>query len=146
MTIMYRTESYSGSYERRFNHVLRFEVFELGNSHILDELLQNRMVSSQDLTIQMKTIIRELDENGYVDDMPENDQMNFIDRLRNDISTLAHKDIQYALWLADRDRIKELYHGTDSDIEGYETSDIIISNLGGDGILFGYEFEPCPVE
>lgn len=146
MTIMYRTETYSGSYERRFNHVLQFEVFELCNSHILDELFQNRMVNSQDLILQMKHIIRELDENGYVDDMSEYDQINFVDRLRNDISTLAHKDVQYTLWLADRDRIKELYHGTDNDIVGYETSDIIISNLGGDGILFGYEFEPCPVE
>lgn len=29
MAIMYRTETYSGSGERRFAHVLQFELFEL---------------------------------------------------------------------------------------------------------------------
>lgn len=41
---MYRTETYSGSLERRIAHVLRFELFELGNSHIFEELIQNGLV------------------------------------------------------------------------------------------------------
>ena len=44
MAVLYRTETYSGSLERRIAHVLRFELFELGSSHIFEELIQNGLV------------------------------------------------------------------------------------------------------
>ena len=49
MTIMYWTETYSGSLERRFAHVLCYELFTLGNAHILNELIRNELVRNSDL-------------------------------------------------------------------------------------------------
>ena len=31
-------------------------------------------------------------------------------------------------------------------VDAYETSDVILSNLGADGILFAYDYEPEPIE
>ena len=87
---------------------------------------------------------RELEENGYVDDMSELDQLEFLEKVRLDISAQAGRDIQYALWLADKACVQRFYGGTDSDIESYETSDVILSDLGRGGTLFGYELEPLP--
>ena len=144
VTIMYRTETYSGSLERRFAHVLCYELFTLGNAHILNELIQNELVRNSDLIIEMESMGRELEENGYGDDMSELDQLEFWEKVRLDISAQAGRDIQYALWLADKACVQRFYGGTDSDIESYETSDVILSDLGRGGTLFGYELEPLP--
>ena len=144
MAVLYRTEAYSGSLERRFAHVLRFELFELGNSHIFDELIQNGLVRTQELVAQMKSMVEEWEENGYVDDMSETDQLEFLEKVRLEISAQTGRNIQYALWLAEKPYIQKFYGGTDCDTEGYETSDIVLSNLGHSGILFGYELEPFP--
>lgn len=143
MAVLYRTETYSGSLERRFAHVLRFELFELGNSHIFDELIQNGLVRTQELVAQMKSMVEEWEENGYVDDMPETDQLEFLEKVRLEISAQTGRNIQYALWLAEKPYIQKFYGGTDCDTESYETSDVVLSNLGHSGILFGYELEPC---
>ena len=144
MAVLYRTETYSGSLERRFAHVLRFELFELGNSHIFDELIQNGLVRTQELVAQMKSMVEEWEENGYVDDMPETDQLEFLEKVRLEISAQTGRNIQYALWLAEKPYIQKFYGGTDCDTEGYETSDVVLSNLGHSGVLFGYELEPHP--
>ena len=86
MTIMYRTETYSGSLERRFAHVLCYELFTLGNAHILNELIRNELVRNSDLIIEMESMGRELEENGYVDDMSESDQIEFVEKLRQELS------------------------------------------------------------
>ncbi|MDE7218447.1 MAG: hypothetical protein K2O45_02325 [Oscillospiraceae bacterium] len=91
MEIMYRTETYSGSLERCFTYVLQYEVFVL---HIFDELIQNELVGSAALTAQMKSMVNELDENGYVQDMSEYDQLEFLEQLRMEISSQVNKDIQ----------------------------------------------------
>lgn len=144
MNIMYRTETYSGSLERRIAYVLRFELFELGNSHIFDELLQNGLVRTQELVKQMKSMVREWEENGFVDDMPETEQLEFLEKVRLEVSAQTGRDIQYALWLADKSCVQEFYGGTDSDTQGYEISDVVLSDLGHSGALFGYELEPLP--
>ena len=145
MNMMYRTETYSGSLERRFAYVLQFEVFVLGNTHIFDELIQNELVGNADLAAHMKRMVKELEENGYVDDMPEPDQLEFLEEVRLDISAQTGRDIQYALWLADRACVQKFYGGTDHDMECYEISDVVLSNLEDSGILFGYVSEPHPV-
>lgn len=144
MAVMYRTETYSGSLERRIAYVLRFELFELGNSHIFDELIQNGLVRTQELVKQMKNMVREWEENGYVDDMSETDQLEFLEKVRLEISAQTGQDVRYALWLADESCVQKFYGGAGSDIEGYETSDVVLSDLGHSGILFGYELEPLP--
>lgn len=144
MAVLYRTETYSGSLERRIAHVLRFELFELGNTHILYELIQNELVKDQNLAAQMKSLADEWECNGYVDDMPETDQLKFLEKVRLEISAQTGRNIQYALWLAEKPYIQKFYGGTDCDTEGYETSDVVLSDLGPSGVLFGYELEPRP--
>lgn len=146
MSVLYRTETYSGSLERRFAHVLRFELFVLGNIHIFNELIQNGLVSDSDLIAQIESFSDEFEENGFVDDMSESDQLEFLERVRLDVSAKTGRDIQYALWLADKACVQGFYGGTDSSIEGYEASDVVLSDLRRSGILFGYEYEPFPLD
>ena len=55
--------------------------------------------------------------------------------------------VNYALWLAEKDAVIKYYEGDERDIYGYDTSNaVILSDLGEDGILFGYEEEPKPVK
>ena len=89
MKRMYRTETYSGSLERRFAYVLQFEVFVLGNTHIFDELIQNELVGNADLAAQMKSMVNELEQNGYVEDMSEYDQLEFLEKLRISIAHVS---------------------------------------------------------
>ena len=99
-----------------------------------------------DLIAQMKNMAEEWDRNGYVDDMSESDQIEFVEKLRQELSAQVGQDIQYALWLADKACVQGFYGGRDSDIACYETSNVILSDLGQHGILFGYEFEPFPLD
>lgn len=92
----------------------------------------------------MKSMVEEWEENGYVDDMPETGQLEFLEKVRLEISAQTGRDIQYALWLADKACVQKFYGGTDGDTEGYVTSDVALSDLGPSGVLFGYELEPLP--
>lgn len=59
-----------------------------------------------------------------------------------EVSKQTKIDVKYGLWLADRETVIELYDGTEDNISEYETSEAVISDLGGDGVLFGYEEMP----
>ena len=92
----------------------------------------------------MKNVADKWNKNCHADDMPEHDQIELIEKLRQELSAQVGQDIQYALWLADKACVQNSYNGRNSDIECYETSNVILSDLEQRGILFGYEFEPFP--
>ena len=134
-----RTEEFSGSKVRDIVKVFQYEIFELGNTDIL-ETLKNSILKENVSELCLNKMIDELIENGYIDDMFEDEQFDYCKKLVNAINVKLNKNIQYALWLADMEVVEKIYKGVYLDF--YETSNCILSNLGKDGILYGYEEMP----
>lgn len=140
-TIKYRSESYSGSMVREISDVIRFEVFELGNTDIL-EYIKRYFPRNSSIVQRLADIIDELLRNGYVDDFSEADQLQFVNFMISELNQILGKKVCYALWLADHAAVLAFYG---ADVEEYETGTIILSDLGAEGVLYGYENYPEPV-
>ena len=141
--IMYRSESFSGSGVYEVKKVIEFEICILGNIDILDYCLEH-----YNLTPTLKESLSELmdfieKDNVIIEDLDDPTKIDYtyylIDRLVDEISMLVGHPIKYAIWLADLDTVREIYSDSDDDIEAYEISDVVLSDLGEDGKLFGYE-------
>lgn len=146
----YRSEVPFGEGYRNAAEVICYEIFELGNTDILDTLLEKTdYINDIKLRNLMAQIADELEENGFVDDMPEDEKLSFAQTIVDEISTFTNKDIKYVLWLADKDVVMN-YYGRgellEEDIDAYEESDVILSDCGYDGCLYGYEEMPVPVK
>lgn len=65
----------------------------------------------------------------------------------NCIEDNTGKKIRYALWLADKDAVEDMYEGNERDIYAYNVDDaVVLSDLGYDGTLYGFEEMPEPIE
>lgn len=134
-----RTEDFSGSNIRLAKEVIRFEIFELGNIDIL-QTLKNSILKETKFSYKFDLLINEIYDNGFIDDMFIDEQLDFCQSILNEINHILNKNIKYALWLANENIIKNYYKG--KTIDYYETTNIILSNLGQEGILYGYEYFP----
>lgn len=147
-TIRYRTEAFSGMMERDAAEVMAFETFELGNTDIL-ETLQETLLKDSSLRDKISGFIRELEDNGYVDDMSSDDKVIFFREVLEEINKVTGLDIKYALWLADMETVIDFY-GRDmmneNDYESYEIGPVVLSELGYDGTLYGYVDYPVSLE
>jgi len=133
--LLYRAES-SSHPERDAISVMMFEIEELENEDIFDYVLDNYKLSD------------ELKENikAYMDSSDGNLE-NILKNMLSEIKTQTGKDIKYALWLAEKETVIEMYDGAENGIDVYETKDgIVLSDLGYDGVLFGFEKLPEPVD
>lgn len=137
----FRTESFSGSKVRKAIDVMKYEIFDLGNTDIL-KTLKTTILKNSIFIKEIEKIEFELEENGYVDDLFENEKLDFCQKILDEIHFVTNKKIKYALWLADLEIVKKYYKGSNSNIDIYKTTNIILSNLGLDGILYGYEEMP----
>lgn len=148
--IRYRTEAFSGSKERNAAEVMAFETFQLGNTDILEHISQHYLKDPL-LHSKCTTFIRELYDNGYVDDMGTDEKVAFFGEILKEIEHSTGVSIKYALWLADKavvcDQSWYGYNMThDEDFECYEVGPIILSDLGHDGTLYGYTELPVSLE
>lgn len=147
-TIRYRTEAFSGMMERDAAEVMAFETFELGNTDIF-ETLQETLLKDSSLRDKISGFIRELENNGYVDDMSSDDKVLFFKEVLKEINKVTGLDIKYALWLADIETVIDFY-GRDmlneNDYESYEIGPVVLSELGYDGTLYGYVNYPVSLE
>ena len=139
--IMYRTEMSEDS-PRDAIEVMLFEITELYNTDILDYVINN-----YNLPHLLKNNINEVIEN--IDDIEEDDEN--VEYMLNEILSCIEEEtgvsVRYAMWLAEKDAVIDLYEGDERDIYGYKTDNaVVLSNLGYDGVLFGYEEKPEPVE
>lgn len=137
---LYRNEAYSGSGVRKAEDVLLHEIFELGNDDIPDTISERYADKSE------KQRIAALLEDK--DDMDEQEQRDFVSLLLSIVTLRFGKTVSHALWLADRRTVMSDYGGIEggADVRLHPTSGIVLSDLGGDGILFGYDSEPQAVE
>lgn len=141
----FRTENFLGSKVRKAIDVMKYEIFDLGNTDIL-KTLKTTILKNSIFIKEIEKIELELEENGYVDDLFENEKLDFCQKILDEIHFITNKKIEYALWLADLEIVKKYYKGSNSNIDMYKTTNIILSNLGLDGILYGYEEMPIKEE
>lgn len=144
--LRYRTESFSGTGSRDAAEVMAFETFELGNTDIPEYLCSYQLKGSS-IAPALETITKELDDNGFVDDMSWEEKVDFFREVLEDLSKVTGVNTTHALWLADPNTVLNFYGKDltpDSYIDAYEPGPVILTDLGHDGTLYGYDHEPYP--
>lgn len=136
--IMYRSEDSYGSGVRDILDVMVYEIYELKNIDIPDYILEHYLQGSN---IQ-ETVEKLIDD---VEAFSEEEVYKICKLIIKEINTQTDHDLKYALWLADKSVVLDMYAYDSLNIDAYETSDVILSNLGADGILFAYDYEPEPI-
>lgn len=144
--LRYRTETFSGIGPRDAAEVMAFETFELGNTDIPEYLCSHQLKGSS-LAPALESITRELDDNGFMDDMSWGEKVDFFREVLEDLSKVTGVNISHALWLADPDTVLNFYGKdltTGSYIDAYEPGPVVLTDLGHDGTLYGYDHDPYP--
>ena len=136
--IMYRSEDSYGSGVRDILDVMTYEIYELKNIDIPDYILNNYL---QNTNIQ-GTVEKLVDD---VEAFDEEEVYKICKLMIKEINKQTDHDLKYALWLADKSVVLDMYAYDSLNVDAYETSDIILSNLGADGVLFAYDYEPEPI-
>lgn len=140
--ILYRHNQNFGKTPTDALSVLTFETRELGNADIPAYCLEH-----YDFPTAARSLIEGLVKhiNGEPGiEVSANGYPFILDIMLTQIRKLTGKDIRHVLWLASRQSVIDNYEGTEDNIEAYETSSVILSDLGEDGILFGYVEAPEP--
>ena len=137
--IKYRTEMSIDS-EHRALPVMLFEITELHNADILEYVSENYLLPEE-----LKIDVREIIDN--IDDVDEDGCERILEEVLNCIENSTGKKIRYALWLADKDAVEDIYEGDERDIYAYNVDDaVVLSDLEYDGTLYGFEEMPEPIE
>ena len=150
LNVMFRTETFSGSGVRRLADIIEHEMSELRNKDIPQYVLNHyKDRLSGALRTDFEIILGE-DPNGlypYIGDgcgrgaSGRNDLRRLISGMIAAVGGNTH--LNYGLWLASRKEVIDHYTVTPGDcIDAYPVSPFIFSDLGADGILFGYELRP----
>lgn len=141
-TIMYRSEDSYGSGKRDILDVMTYEIYGLNNTDIL------YYVREHYLDDKLKHTITELMysiEEG-LDEFTEEEVYDVCKRIVDIINKKTNHNLKYVLWLADKSVVQDMYADDLMNIDAYYTSDIILSDLGSDGILFAYDDYPEPIQ
>ena len=149
--IRYRTEAFSGSGERDAASVMAFETFELGNTDILETVCSGPLRNAGALCNRCRGMIRELEENEFIDDMSFTDMVSFYKEVLSEIEKVTGVAVKYALWLADKETVTDRrwygrYMSDNDDYESYVVGPVVLSELGFDGTLYGYAELPVSLE
>ena len=140
---LFRTETFSGSGVRNFFDVFYYEVFELGNGDIFS-YLSSKLPDGDSLKEDLLFYENALSEEGCIDDSPK----DVFDTVSQAVQSIYGKSVQYVLWLAEKENVQKVYGVdplSDEQMDAYHTSDVVLSDLGADGILFGYDECPQPI-
>ena len=154
----FRTEQFCGEGYRDAAEVMAHEVFELQNTDIL-ETLSNGILKGTMVGARMKPLIdgiqNETDDksiNDFLDLAFENVYAGifYFRMVLSVIKSITGKDIKYVLWLCDSiDDVKQSYEFGDNvytEFDEYKTSDVVLSDIGTQGKLYGYETMPEPIQ
>jgi len=154
----FRTDQlFNGGY-RDAAEVMAHEVFELQNTDIL-ETLRTTILKDTQIGTRMKPLIDGIENNTddedadvFLNEAFNNEKIGirYMHVVLYEIKKVTGKDIKYCLWLCDSVQdIRDSY-----EIEGqkpfqifdeYEISDIVLSDIGSEGKLYGYESYPVCV-
>lgn len=134
--VMYRYEQSMDS-ETDPVDVIAFEMGELGNIDIPDYCVKHYGDKMNPVVLEKLQNAIEVIENGDADKSYARD---IAETLVSEMEKIWHIRIVRVVWLADYDTVVDLYcDGDEEDIKAVETSDYILSDLSGDGILFAYD-------
>ena len=132
---MYRSESFQGSGVRDAVSVITYEICELGNVDVLNYCLGHYDLSRMHFDDTVRALRDSVDAGEYVD---EYDVRPLVTDLLKHIESNTGYDIRYALWLAGMDTVMSDYDGEEGRVDAYECGPVVLSDLGWDGVLFGY--------
>ena len=141
--IRYRTETFSGLGERNAAEVMSYETFEMGNVDILETLLNTVLKGRGEINEKCFHYMNSINNSG-LEDMPTFEEgIKFFQDVLTEIKAVTGHEIQYALWLADLEDVKDKdfygkYIESDGDVDAYEIGPVVLSELGCDGTLYGY--------
>jgi hypothetical protein len=137
----YRSERIYGEGHLDATKVIQYEIFELRNTDILDTLAKT-ILKDSDISLRL-TLLSELISNG-----DENSKTSIAEDIVHEIYRFTGKKIRYVLWLCDtKEDVKSYSSELDNDdIDCYYESDLVLSDLGREGKLYGYEFTPRKVK
>lgn len=155
--IGYRTEELFGEGYRDAASVMAHETFYLLNTDILDTLSQTLFQNteySKELKHMSDVINYEINDKEieqFLDDAFNDEKLgiNYFNNVLKEIKKITRKDIKYVLWLCDSiEDIKQEYEINEPFISFniYEKSDIVLSDLGVAGKLYGYESKPISIK
>lgn len=163
--IGYRTEAFFEEGYRNAASVMAHETFVLDNTDILSYLIDSDLIGqgTKDYLQVYVTLIEEgrLIYTGYNTDYEEmlyryrkneEDRIEFFQEVLDDIKNRKGIDVNYVLWLCDSPEnafnsynVEQNISIADIEFDGYLKSDVILSDIGTEGKLYGYEKEPKPV-
>lgn len=136
--VLYRNNNTFGDNVRKSLDVIVYEIFELGNADILEYCTEHYALSSE-----LRNKIDDIIDN--IGDVDEDTVITIVKSLLNELKMIFNRPIKEVIWLASLEAVNDLYAGTDdnADIEAYSVEDaIVLSNLGYDGLLFGFFERP----
>lgn len=113
--IMYRDENIYGSGINDILDVISYEVYELGNTDILEYCLDH-YVEDKNLKNRITDLVNNLENYSDLD------VFNLVQDLVVEINYQIKSDLKYCIWLASEQAVKDLYDG--SNINAYYISDI----------------------
>lgn len=140
--ILYRAERYSGSGVRDAASVLTFEVCELANTDILAYCLEHYNLKKMHFDNNLRVLQESIEDGNAVD---EKDIRILMEDLLKNIENETGHIVKYALWLASKESVISNYDGTEDSIDAYECGSVILSDLGEDGVLYGYQTKPVKI-
>lgn len=160
----FRTELFAGEGYRNAVEVMAHETFTLGNIDIL-ETLSATILNGYPVMSKLCKISKELNEEGFVEDFSTKDQQALFQEVLNAVEDVTKKKIRYALWLTDKANVyryalsgedisnmNNFYSSSEvpatfTDYDEYDISQaVVLSDIGVDGILYGFEELPTPIQ
>lgn len=139
MEYKYRSEYFSGEGKRLIKSVVAFETIELCNTDVWDYCLSHYQLSTE--TAAYAQSIVDSDSEGVCL------SYDFVDKaislLIGDLTALFGWEPKYCIWLADYDSVVRQYGIPTTKCQ---VSDVILSDLGDDGVLYAYPSEPAEIE
>lgn len=129
--------------------VIKNEILDYGNIDILETVNNLYCNGSNEFLTSIIDVVKNGDYNdsGVIMNDTAISGEDITRYILKVIKKATGKDVRYFLWLASLNAVKKLYARSENpDIKEFDVSDaVIISDLGYDGKLYGYEEKPEPI-
>lgn len=149
----YRTEQLYGEGYRRASEIIAHEIFQLENTDILTTL-SSSIFKGTSYGKKLEGISNEIEsgaESDFLDEAYSDDATAelFAEEILEELKKATGVQINYALWLCDSVEDIISSYGLDGEaldtFDEYIVGEIVLSDTGSDGKLYGYKELPEPI-
>ena len=120
MEVKFRTESYSGTGQRDAAAIMAYETYCLGNTDIPDYLSRG-ILKGTPAAAALTALICTLETDGEgMDDEPTDAQIALFREVLAEVERATGYRIRFALWLADKKAMEEIYGKDMEDAYAYD--------------------------